>query len=183
MNSRHAIIIFLVVLVAASGWFLRDMETVRPAATDQQLGPDMFADQIEVTVMNDSGQPAYRITAEKLLHSPNSKRFDLTQPSIEVQRPNGGNWNISSEHGQMTEKGDLLWFLGETDIHRQGGNALHIRTSDLLVKPKEELAETESAVRITAALYEIDAVGLKADFRNRLLQLRSRVRGTLHAAS
>ena len=183
MNTRQAIIIFLVILVVASGWFLREMETVLPAATDQEHGPDMFADHIEVTVMNDSGQPAYRITAEQLLHSPDSKRFDLTRPSIEVKRPKGGNWNISSERGQMTEKGDLLWFLGEANIHRQGGNALHIRTSDILVKPKEELAETDSAVRISAALYEIDAVGLKADFRNKLLELRSRVRGTIHAAS
>ncbi len=183
MSTRQTIIMLLLFLVIASGWFLRNMETASPVAADKKRGPDMFADQVEVTVMDDSGQPAYRITADQLVHSPDSESFDLTRPYIEVKRPAGNNWNIASERGQMTEKGDLLWFLGEVNIHRKGGTALHIRTRDVQVKPGEELAETDSAATISAALYKIDAVGLKADFRNRLLELRSRVHGTIHAAS
>ena len=95
--------------------------------------------------MDDNGQPAYRITAERLHHSPDSESFELTRPSIEAKHPRGDNWNIASERGRMTEKGDLLWFLGEVNIHRRGSNAVHIRTSDILVKPEEELAETDSA--------------------------------------
>ena len=183
MSTRQTIIIILLFLVVASGWFLRNMESGSPAATEQQRGPDMFAEQIDVTVMDDNGQPAYRITAERLQHSPDSESFDLTRPAITTKHPRGDNWNIASERGRMTEKGDLLWFSGEVNIHRRGSNALHIRTSEILVKPEEELAETDRAVTISAALYEIDAIGLKADFRNKLLELRSRVRGTIHAAS
>ena len=133
--------------------------------------------------MGETGQPAYRIMADQLRHSADSGRFDLTRPTIEVKHHNGENWNIDSERGQMTDKGDQLWFLGEVNIQRQGDNIMHIRTRDILVKPNEELAETESAVSISAAGYEIDAVGLKADFRNKLLEFRSRVRGTINAAS
>ncbi|MCK5382497.1 MAG: LPS export ABC transporter periplasmic protein LptC [Gammaproteobacteria bacterium] len=172
----------LLFLVVASGWFLQRPETGIPAATDHKRGPDMFADQIEVTVMDESGQPAYRLAADYLRHSPDTERFDLTRPFIEVSRPAGDNWNIASERGQMTDKGDQLWFLGKVSIHRLGSKPLHIRTSDLLVKPDEESAETDNAVSVSAPQYKIDAIGLKADFRKSLLEFRSRVRGTINAA-
>ena len=74
------------------------------------------------------------------------------------------------------------WGLN-SNMRRQGSNPLHIRTSDILVKPNEELAETDKAVTISSAQYRIDAVGLKADFGKKLLEFRSRVRGTVNAAS
>ena len=173
----------LLFLVVASGWLLQKPEAISSTATAVKRGPDMFADHIEVTVMGESGRPEYRIRAEQLRHSPDKQRFDLTRPTIEVNHHDGGNWNIASESGQMTDKGDQLWFLGEVNIHRQGDSSMHIRTRDILVKPDEELAETDSAVSITATNYKIDAIGLKADFRNKLLEFRSSVRGTINAAS
>ena len=180
MNVRLALL--LLFLAVATGWFLQMPETGDPASTARKQGPDMFADQIDVTVMNESGQLVYHITADHLLHSPDTDRFDLTRPFIELKRTAGDSWNITSERGQMTDNGDELWFLGKVNIHRQGGRPLHIQTSDLLVKPDEELAETEDKVSISATQYKIDAIGLKADFRKDLLEFRSRVRGTIDAA-
>ena len=182
MNTRKTLQLVLFFLVIATGWFLKSPDNGSPVATSQEQGPDVFANRIEVTVLDESGQSAYRIVADSLLHSPNAQRFDLSRPVIEVNRPGGTRWNISSERGQMTDQGDLVWFLGEVNMQRQGSNPLHIQTSDILVKPDEELAETDKAVTVSSALYKIDAIGLKADFRKKLLEFRSRVRGTIHAA-
>jgi lipopolysaccharide export system protein LptC len=180
VNARQALLLLL--LAVATGWFLQKPEIDSPASTARTHGPDMFADQIEVTVMDESGQPVYHITADHLTHSPDTDRFDLTRPFIELKRAAGDNWNITSERGQMTDKGDELWFLGKVNIHRQGSKPLHIQTSDLLVKPDEEIAETENKVSISAPQYKINAIGLKADFRKDLLEFLSRVRGTVNAA-
>ena len=180
MNVRQALL--LLFLAVATGWFLQKPEIESPTSTARAQGPDMFADQIEVTIMNESGQPVYHITAERLIHSPDTDRFDLTRPFIELKRAAGDSWNIISERVQMTDDGDELWFLGKVNIHRQGGSPLHIQTSDLLVKPDEEIAETEYEVRISAPQYKINAIGLKADFGKDLLEFRSRVRGTIDAA-
>ena len=180
MNVRQALLLLL--LAVATGWFLQKPEIDSPASAARAQGPDMFADQIEVTVMNETGQAIYHITADELIHSPDTERFDLTRPFIELRRDAGDNWNITSERGQMTDNGDELWFLGKVDIHRQGGKPLHIKTSDLLVKPDEELAETENKVSISAPQYKINATGLEADFGKGLLEFRSRVRGTINAA-
>ena len=180
MNARLALLLLLM-LAVATGWFLQKPQSGSPVATAREQGPDMFADQIEVTIMNESGRPVYHITADYLIHSPDTDRFDLDRPFIELKRAAGDSWNITSERGQMTDEGDELWFLGKVNIHRQGSKPLHIQTSDLLVKPNEELAETEYKVSITAPQYKINAIGLKADFRKDLLEFRSRVRGTINA--
>ena len=181
MNTRLALLLLLM-LAVATGWFLQKPQNGGPNATVRKQGPDMFADQVEVTIMNESGQLVYYITADHLTHSPDTDRFDLDRPFIEFKRAAGDSWNITSERGQMTDNGDELWFLGKVNIHRKGSKPLHIQTTDLLVKPDEELAETEYAVSISAPQYKINAIGLKADFRKDLLEFRSRVRGTIHAA-
>ena len=180
MNVKQALLLLLLAVV--SGWFLQKPEIDSPATAARTRGPDMFADQVEVTVMNESGQSVYHITAENMTHSPDTERFALTRPFIELKRSAGDNWNITSEHGQMTDNGDELWFLGAVDIHRQGDKPLHIQTSDLLVKPDEDLAETENKVSISAPQYKIKAIGMEADFGKGLLDFRSRVRGTINAA-
>ena len=181
MITRQTPLLILLLLVVAAGWFLNKPKTAEPDSVVRKQGSDMFADHVEVTIMDASGQPAYHIMADHLSHSPDTERFDLTRPVIEVNRPRGDDWNISSERGQMADKGDKLWFLGEVNIHRQGGSPLHIKTSDLLVQPDEGLAETDNAVAVSSAQYKINAIGLKADFRKDLLEFRSRVRGTINA--
>jgi len=181
VNARLALLLLLF-LAVATGWFLQKPENGSPNAAARKQGPDMFAKQVEVTIMNESGQPVYHITADHMVHSPDTERFDLERPFIELKRATGDSWNIRSERGQMADKGDELWFLGSVNIKRQGNRPLHIQTTDLLVKPDEELAETEYAVSISAPQYKINAIGLKADFRKDLLEFRSRVRGTINAA-
>ena len=181
MKTRLALLLLLF-LAVATGWFLQKPQSGNPNAAAREQGPDMFADQIEVTIMNESGQPVYHITADHLVHSPHTERFELERPFIELKRATGDSWNITSERGQMTDKGDELWFLGSVNIQRQGDSPLHIQTTDLLVKPDEELAETENEASISAPQYKINAIGLKADFREGLLEFRSRVRGTIDVA-
>ena len=56
-------------------------------------------------------------------------------------------------------------------------------TSDLLVKPEDELAETANAAMITGDGYRNNAIGMKAYFRTGTLELLSRVKGTIDGAS
>ena len=81
---------------------------------------------------------------------------------------------------ESTEAADIIWLLGTVDIRRLSGadrGPLHIVTSDLLVRPDDETAETDRETTITSDLFRVDAVGMKADFSKDTLELRSRVRG------
>lgn len=170
----------LLLVVTATGWFLFQQETGLQRTTASASGPDAFVSELDLKVMNEQGQLEYRLKARHMTHYPGDERFNLEAPDIRILQANGDTWRIRSEHGETTEAADLIWLLGAVDIKRQQSatsNALHIVTSDLQVRPEEELAETDNAATITSGQFRIEGVGVKADFKKDTVELRSSVRG------
>ena len=176
----------LLLLVLTSGWFLFRQESSLQLEAASATGPDAFVKDMDLKVMNEQGQLAYRVKALLMSHYPNDERFTLEQPDIKILQDNGDIWRIKSEHGEATEAADIIWLLGAVDIKRlptETSSQLHIVTTDLLVKPDDEVAETENEATITSDEFLINAVGMKADFSKDTLELRSRVRGHYDDAS
>lgn len=170
----------LLMLVTGSGWLLFRQETGLQRETASATGPDAFVEDMDLKVMNEQGQLEYRLKARRMTHYPRDERFNLVQPDLRVLQPGGDHWRIRSERGETTESADIIWLLGAVDINRRGSatsSPLHIVTSDLMVKPEEELAETAEAATIMSDQMRLDGVGIKADFRNETLEIRSSVRG------
>jgi lipopolysaccharide export system protein LptC len=172
----------LLLTVIGTGWFLDRQGDTRQPAGVSATGPDSFVEDIDLAVMDENGHLQYRVRAEHMTHFPNDDTLRLRRPDINIAQTDGTIWQIKSERGETTTAGDRLWLLGKVDVHRPEtatGNAIHVLTSDLLVKPEEEVAETANAATITGDGYVINAIGLKASFRTRVLELLSRVRGTI----
>lgn len=182
MSTRETTLLLLLVLVViGSGWFQYRKDDGQQQTTVSATGHDSFVNGMDLQVMDTNGKLIYHVMAASLLHFPHQERMHLEQPVIDLNRKDGTAWHIKSERGQTTASGDRIWLLGQVDIHRPASSlrgSLRIHTSDLLVKPDLEQAETDSAASIIAERYRIDATGLKADFRSSQLQLHSRVKGT-----
>ena len=176
----------LLLVLTGSGWFLFQQQSGLQRETVSATGPDAFVKDMDLKVMNEEGQLAYRVKALLMNHYPNDERFTLEQPDIKILQANGDVWHIISEHGEATEAADIIWLLGAVDIKRlptETSSQLHIVTTDLLVKPDDELAETDNEATITSDDFLINAVGMKADFSKDTLELRSRVRGRYDGTS
>lgn len=182
MNIKQLGLFALLLLsVIATGWFL-DKQSSRQAASVSATGPDSFVENIDLAVMDEYGYLQYQVRAEHMTHFPNNDILKLDRPDINIVHTDGAVWHITAEHGETSTAGDRLWLLGMVDIHRPEtatSSAIRVITSDLLVKPEEKLAETENAATITGNHYVINAIGLKANFRTNVLELLSRVRGTI----
>ena len=187
MSGKQIILYgLLLLLITGTGWFLFQQETGLQRETVSATGPDAFVKDMDLKVMNEQGQLAYRIKAQYMRHYPNDERFKLEQPDIKIVQANGDIWHIKSEQGETTEAADIIWLLGAVDIKRpptETSSRLHIVTSDLLVIPDDEIAETDNEATITSDEFLINAVGMKADFSKDTLELRSRVRGRYDVAS
>lgn len=183
MKPRQAgLFALLLLVVIGTGWFLDKQSVNRLPASVSETGPDSFVKDIHLAVMDEQGQLKYRLRAGHMTHFPNEDRVRLTQPDIDVVHTDGAVWHILAERGEAATAGDRIWLLGPVDIRRPGtaaDDAIHVITSDLLVKPEEELAVTEKAATITGKRFVINAVGMKAYFRTGALELLSRVRGTI----
>jgi len=185
-GKQIGLYILLLLLVTGSGWFLVTQGDSLPRETASATGPDAFVRDMDLKVMNEQGQLAYRVKTLQMKHYPNDERFTLEQPDIKILQANGDVWRIISEHGEATEAADIIWLLGAVDIKRlptETSSQLHIVTSDLLVKPDDEIAETDNEATITSDDFLINAVGMKADFSKDILELRSRVRGRYDGTS
>lgn len=184
MNTRqNALFILLLMVIIGSGWFLDGRHGGLQELSVSRTGPDSFVTGMHLDVMDATGQLRYRVTADTMTHYPNTSESELQRPLIDLQQRNGNNWRISAETGETTDAGDIIRLLGKVDIHRSGvSGPLQVHTRDLLVKPEQAYATTDSAATITAPGQRVDSVGLEADLENNTLELRNRVRGKINAA-
>lgn len=186
MNLKtFGLFVLLLLSVIGTGWFLDRPNSSQQPSSVSATGPDSFVKDIDLAVMDENGYLQYRVRTEHMTHFPHNDILKLSRPDIDIVRTDGTAWHITAERGEATTAGDQLWLLGKVDIRRPEsatGSAIHVMTSDLLVKPEDELAETENAATITGNRYVINAVGLKADFRTNVLELLSRVRGTIEGS-
>ena len=185
MNTRSALITGLVFCVILSGWLLYRQGTItgRPAISSH--GPDLFVEDMDLKLVNADGKLRYHVTADRLDHFPNDDHAELTRPVMQIFTENRPTWEIQSERGRISSGYETVWLLGAVEIRRQAGNTtrpLTIVTRDLMVKPDAQTAETVNMTRIRSDRFEVESIGLHADFMNNRLELKSRVRGTFDDA-
>jgi LPS export ABC transporter protein LptC len=176
----------LVLLVIASSWFFRQQDRLPLPLVAQQPGPDAFAENIHLEIMDQSGHPLYRLHAADMKYYPDEDRLQLHRPLLDVTQADGTHWQVSAENGRTSASGEPVWLLGKVNIQRlatDSSKPLQILTEDVLIQPAAALAETDNAASITGSGFHLEAVGLNADLRNNRLKLRSRVRGRLNDAS
>jgi lipopolysaccharide export system protein LptC len=184
VNTRQTLLfILLLVIIIGSGWFLDGRHGGLQDLSISRTGPDSFVSGMHLDVMDASGQLSYRVTADNMVHYPNVDQLELQRPLIDLQQHNGNTWRISAETGESADSGDLVRLLGKVNIHRSGvSGPLQVRTRDLLVKPEQAYATTDSAATITAPGLRVEAVGIEADLDDNTLELHHRVRGSIDAA-
>jgi lipopolysaccharide export system protein LptC len=185
VNAKQ-LLLFTALLTGAavSGWLLlgQDVLTEQPAPSPR--GADLFVDGMDLKVMGEDGNVHYRVQASRLDHYPYDDHSELTNPLMEVFSDQQIVWDARSEHGRVADGGDTVWLLGRVEIHRPpraGQRSLRVVTSDLLVKPQSDTAETSAAAVIDSGPYRIEGVGMLANIRENRLDLRSRVRGRIDA--
>jgi lipopolysaccharide export system protein LptC len=170
--------------VAVSGWLLQNQAILRDQPAPSVRGPDLFVDGMDLKTIGEDGNVQYRVQADRLEHYPYDDHSELTTPSLQVFSERQAIWDAQSERGRVTDQGDTVWLLGRVVINRPqhaDQRAVTVITSDLMVKPRSDTAETSAAAVIQSGTYRIEGVGMLANFRENRLDLHSRVRGRIDA--
>jgi lipopolysaccharide export system protein LptC len=185
VNARQ-IILFGGLLAAAmiTGWLVQDQGMMKDQAPPSARGPDLFVNGMDLRIIGEDGNVHYRVQASRMEHFPYDDHSDLTDPFMQVFSQQQVVWNARSERGRVADQGDTVWLLGRAVINRPelaDQQAVNVVTSDVMVKPKADTAETSAAAVITSGRYRIEGVGMLANFRENRLDLHSRVRGRIDA--
>ena len=166
---RITLLVILLGALALTWWALHPGEQSRPRTVSSDTRSiDYFVDELELTTFDADGFPLRRLETDSLRHDRGSGETRLSRPRFTLFEKNRPLWRIASESGTLAEDHSRLDLEGAVEIHRTGGDdrqPIEIRTRNVLVKPKEEYAETAEPVRITSDANWITAVGMRAWLR------------------
>ncbi len=173
----------LATFAAASLWLLNLLENQDSpgslSSAEQNNLPDYTVEDFTATHMDLRGRPRYQLQSLHMLHYPVADS-ELTEPYLVFYIEGEPVWYVRAREGRVSSDGQTLRLLGETRVWRygpEGERQLYILSSDVLIKPEEEYAETAAPTRIVTRAGMTESVGARLYLPSRRVELLSQVKG------
>lgn len=185
MSTRQALAILLLLLLAGGVIMLNRPEYIPGKQVTRGDRYDAFMEDMRLSVMDETGQPVYEMTAASMTHHDGRNMLVMHDPLVHIRRPDGSTWTITASRGEAADSGERVWLPGAVRLQRDASGAhgvMQITASDVLVEPHEKHAGTDRKALIITDTMRVEAVGFEADFENNRLELGSQVRGTINDA-
>ena len=168
--------------MAGGGWWLSESSRVDDSASeDASRRPDYYLRSFENTIHDESGKPSRMLSGTEMRHYPDDDSTELDNPHLILIDDDGARWTVNAEGGKLSGDGNILLLDGKVEIEKgahQGIVPIRIETSDLLIYPERNLAETGAEIRITSGDNWIHSTGMKVWFQSPArIRLLSNVRG------
>lgn len=185
MLKRHSGQLFtiaLLALVAALTYWLDVRLAPKESRPDwrQEHRPDTLVDNFEIRRLDDQGALQYRLKAPHLVHYPDDGSAEVTAPHVTLYRPSGAPLTLLGERAHVSAKGETVFFSGPVNIDRAASpvnQALHARTTDLMVLPEAGQASTDQYVHMTLGASELNGTGARIDNKAQTFELLEKVSG------
>jgi lipopolysaccharide export system protein LptC len=176
-----ALSVTLLLALAAGTYYLAQV-SLRGAATDVGRAvthePDYFVEGVVFTRINAQGAPAFRISAERMLHFPDDQSTTYDMPVLVSLDPARPRVTIRADRGRSNEGGEETLLQGNVVMVRaqtQDEPTMTIRTESATIHSKTEIARTDLPVRIERGQSVLTGVGMEFNNAARSLKVDSRV--------
>ena len=152
--------------------------------------PQSYLTDVETLQYHPDGSVDYSFQAKRVAyyqHHPKRKSprdYTLIEnPTIRMYDADNPPWHVSAENGRSDAEGTQIRLWGNVTIWHidEKGRRSELNTSQLLVKPEAQYAETDKPVMISSASGKAHAVGMKAFLKQQQIHLLSNVRGVHEA--
>jgi len=148
--------------------------------------PQFYMKEVETREFDAQGKLHYQLSTPQVTHyqvhpdGPTDGDYTLIeQPDMGFYDAEGAApWLVNAKTGRSETNGQLIRLLDNVLIQQQTPNQglIQITTTELRVRPSEQFAETDKAVKMRSAKGQIDAIGMDADLAQSRLQLKSQVK-------
>ena len=189
MNSRFydrlsaLIAIFLLSALGAITFYLAEFasKTDRPVL-DKTLRhePDYFIDRFTLIKVNAQGKPAFRLSAESMVHYPDDDSSEFTQPKLTSLDPGRPIITVMGKLGKAGPKGEITELFDNVVMTRaalDGNPPLKVETEYILMDSNKETGVTDKPVVITQGQSRLTGDGMDFDNLQRTFALRANVKG------
>lgn len=181
MNARQAFTVTILILVAASSWYLANRNRageVTKTISDTSFG-GFYLRAARILGTDDDGQLLYEIEAE---YAEQTENNDIELQNVRINYSSGADvpWMINADVATISESQSLLRLSGNViAVSNEGfsGQATEIRAPVLTIDPVRYQAETDSRVQIRIGSRSLTATGMLALLQENQVQLKSNVSG------
>ncbi len=190
MNTRFydrlAAILSLLLLstLAAGSYYLAELSRKMADVSSKaslRFEPDYFVEGVVFTRVNAQGLPAFRLSAQRMLHYPDDQRTEYTRPELTSLDPARPVMTLVAERGSSSADGVETRLSGNVVLTREaraGTPAMTVLTDQVVIHSDTEIASTDRPVRIIRGSSILTGVGMQFDNPSRSLTVDSQVRGT-----
>lgn len=195
-NTFGMLVLALAVFYSMRYWPQRLPLIPNEADTAVSKEPDYSISDFHAIDLDETGRLRYELTASHLVHYQAPERADLVAPEMVFYRNRTTDdtdastapvepWQLTAARGRIAEGGERLDLEGDVKVARAGydendprnGMRMTLETQHLTVFGKQEVATTDSPVRLVADRSQLDGIGMQIDLKKGQMHLLSQVRG------
>jgi lipopolysaccharide export system protein LptC len=180
--------LLLLLVLAAGSYYLAEMSrrfASAPGSTEPRHEPDYFVEDLVLTRVNAQGDPAFRLSAQRMVHYPDDDSTAYERPVLVSLDPARPPLRLVANTGTSTADGVETRLHGDVVMTREeapGEPPMTVRTDYVVLYSLTEIAKTDRPVEIDYGSSILTGVGMEFDNAARSLTVDSQVRGTWQLA-
>ena len=189
MNPRFydrlaaAVSIGLLLTLAAGSYYLSEIAQrfVMPGLVQDTADiADAFGENVLLLRLNERGEPAFRMSADRMEHFRRSDTTRYTRPTMVSLDPAQPRVTVTALRGQSVRESQETILEGSVQLDRPGtaiDPPMQIRTEFARVFSDRELAVTDRPVVVTRGQSTLTGTGMEFNNRARTLRVDAEARG------
>lgn len=180
MTLRNIIIFTVLLGAVVASWLLLDRPAQENLVSEQAPDAGYYLDDAVIEGIGDDGKRLYTLSAVRIKQIIADNSVSLESVNLEYAQTDAEPWRLQADTGRIPAAGDRIELRGNVMIEEMlflGPDTTIVRTPELDVDLRAQLATSDTDVRIQRGNYLLTAVGLRADLKDKKLRLQSEVHG------
>lgn len=178
MSWRMALGLVLLVAAILSGWSAwrnRDIPAAARVALDRS---DYIMKNFEMIALDRQGKEALTLRSPEMHRNPQDQTFDIATPLFLLPDDQGKYWQMRSQRGWMSAKGEELRLTGDVRGTSPEGAAQPtvFQTQRLNVFPNTNVAASDDTVTITQPGSILTGRGFETNLKTKEYEFKSQVK-------
>lgn len=181
MNVRTAIGGLLLVAALLTGWLALHHRDKAPVAEGEDATKDYVLHDFQIVALDEQGKESTTLRAPLLERARSDETMTLTTPVFLLPDQDGNHWELRSDKGWVSAKGEQLKLTGNVSGDSPKVPAVPpttFRTDHLDVFPKENRASTDAKVTMTRPGMMQSGVGFELDSKTKTYRFLSQSKGS-----
>ncbi|MFP5404788.1 MAG: LPS export ABC transporter periplasmic protein LptC [Gammaproteobacteria bacterium] len=186
IRDRLAAGVSLLLLLALAGgsYYLAELSwqmATRPVQSQARHEPDYYVEGLVFTRINAHGDPAFRMSAQRMVHYPDDDSTAFDEPVLVSLDPAQPPIRLVADRGTSTTGGVETHLSGHVVMTRAATEEeppMIILTDYVVLFSQTEIARTDRPVRIERGASVLTGVGMEFNNAARTLIVDSEVQGT-----